>query len=306
MNKAWLKGNILLLSHVGDMDACSSAVAFEELAKKTSKAKLEFAISGTLNRDGEKILKMFGLKAKKLKEVNLEDFDKLVLLDTSEDLVKDIVKKFKDVLVLDHHVQSKTFTHAVSTTEIIFDLFRQNKVKITEKAAKAITFGIISDTAGLRFAKTRTFEILSELLKENKLEYQKLLEEIAEEKEVSEKLAWLKAAQRLQVHNVGDKILVISKVGGFESSAASKLMALGADVALVISHKPNETRIVGRAKTGYNLAEVFQEVASEVSGTGGGHPGAAAMNFPPEKEKEALAKVIKFVKAQLSQSVAKA
>ncbi len=296
--KTWLKGNVLLLAHVGDMDACASFVAFEELAKKISKAKLEFAVSGLLNKDGEKILNLFGLKAKKLSDIKIENFQKLVLVDTSEDLAKDVIAKFKDNLVLDHHVQTKEFSYAVSTTEIIYDLFKKNKVKISEKAAKAITYGIISDTRGLRFAKNKTFAILSDILTENKLDYQKLLEEIAEETHPDEKLAWLKAAQRLQVHELGNKILIVSTVGGFESSAASKLMALGADVVLVISHKTKETRIVGRAKSPYNLAEVFQKIASEVSGTGGGHPGAAAMNFPPEKEKEALSKVIKLIKAQ--------
>ena len=128
--KTWLKGNVLLLAHVGDMDACASFVAFEELARKISKAKLEFAVSGLLNKDGEKILNLFGLRAKKLSDIETENFQKLVLVDTSEDLAKDVIAKFKDHLVLDHHVQTKEFSYAVSTTEIIYDLFKKNNTHL--------------------------------------------------------------------------------------------------------------------------------------------------------------------------------
>ena len=301
--KNWLSGSVLVYAQIGDMDACASFVALSELFKKLkTKAELEFS-TGVLNKDGAKILKLFNLKVKSFEEAVECNIEKVILVDTQPNLLPKQFSKL-DVFVIDHHQPSaelkkvKNLMHdssAASTTEIIFDLFGENKMNITKEASKAILYGIIADTAGLRFAKTKTFKIISELLEENKLDYQELLSEISEERDYSEKIACLKAAKRLEIKTFGQKILVITEIGGFESSAASRLMSFGPDVVLVVSKKQDETRIVGRAKKEFNLAEIFQKVGKEIEATAGGHAGAAVINFDPKKEKEALAKIVKLI-----------
>lgn len=301
--KKWLTGNILVYSQVGDMDACASFVAFRELAGKLNKnAELEFAV-GALNRDGKKILDLFTLKIKEFEDVVEHDFDKIVIIDTQPNQMPHQFSKL-DVLVIDHHQKSAGLgdfnfwnQNAASTTEIIYNLFLKNSLEPSKDSAKAILYGIISDTAGLRFIKTKSLGAVYHLLNDNKLEYSELLTDIFEEKDYSEKIACLKAAQRLRIKPFGaQKILVISEIGGSESTVASKLISLGADIALVISKKEAEIRIVGRAKKGWNIAEVFQKVSDEIKdANAGGHPGAAVINLPAGKEAVALSKIMKIL-----------
>ncbi len=307
--KDLLKHELVVAAHVGDMDACGAMVSFRELARKLAEKlkiqpkRLEFTFSGALNKEGEKILKMFDLKTKLMDDVPLEDFEYILLLDTQTNVIPDFLSK-KKIFVIDHHVKidhknvagELIDEKAASTTEIIYSLFKENKIKPTTNAAKAIIYGIISDTAGMRFSKTKTFGIMHELLSEGKLEYQSLLAEIYEEKDISERIAWLKAARRAEVKQINNRLVVISEIGAFESSSATKLLALGADVVLVFSGKPNEDRIIGRAKPGINLAEIFTHVAAELKGSGGGHMAACAMNVPNEKGRTAISMVLSNLK----------
>ncbi len=301
--KEWLSGNVLVVAHVGDIDACSSFVAFEQLAKKLNpKAKLEFCISGALNNDGKKIFNLFGFEAKLLKEIEPESFQKILLLDTQPNLLPETLRE-KDIFIIDHHqpspavdtVSNKIIREAVSTTEILYYIYTKYKIEISEKSARAIIYGIISDTGGLRFAKSSALKVLAELLEEHKLEYQDLLASIAGRIEEQEKLAWLKACQRLEIKIIDGKIIAISNVGAYESSAAQKILSLGADVALVVSRKPKQTRIAGRAR-GFDLAKIFINASDLFGGTGGGHPSAAVLNIPADKEKEALNYILKELK----------
>ncbi len=318
--KSWLKGKVAVLAQVGDMDACSAMVAFKELAERLNpKIELEFGFPGALNRDGNKILQLFKLKTKLLDDIPLEEIEKVILLDTQPNAIPDFLQtraeqgsarrsgtessaREKDLFVIDHHIPtSKNISGvidetAVATTEVVHGLFKKYKVKLTKDVARAIIYGLISDTAGLRFAKAKTFGLLFDLLSEFGLEYTKILEDIYEEKDKSERLAVLTAARRLEIKDVGGKIVVISYVGGSESSAAGKLLGLGADIVLITSRKPQETRVIGRARSGFNLAEIFTHVASQVGGSGGGHAGACAMNIPEQKEKEAMSKILQALR----------
>ncbi len=305
--KELLKHELVVAAHVGDMDACAAMVAFRELARKLTQQpkRIEFTFSGAANREGEKILKMFDLKTKLMDDVPLEDFEYVVLLDTQPNVIPDFLRK-KKIFLIDHHVKidSKLAGEivdekAASTTEIVYGLFRENKIKPSAHAAKAIIYGLISDTAGMRFAKTKTFGLMHELLSENKFEYQNLLAEIYEERDISERIAWLKAARRAEVKQINNRLVVISEIGAFESSSATKLLALGADVALVFSSKPGEDRVIGRAKSGINLAEIFTKTATELKGSGGGHMAACAMNVPDGKGKTAIALVLRALKTVL-------
>ena len=306
--KSWLKGKILVYAQVGDMDACSSFVAFGELIERLTgddAPELEFA-AGTMNKDGKKVLGMFNFKAKEFEDVVEHGFHKIILLDTQPSQMPKQFSKL-DALVIDHHQKTSELgmfnfwnTDVASTSEIIYKLFLKNSLEPSKDAAKAILYGMVSDTAGMRFIKTASLGTVYHLLNDNKLEYSQILDEIFEEKDYSEKTACLKAAQRMKIKPFGDKkILVISEIGGFESSVASRFISLGADIALVVSKKENETRIVGRAKKGWNLAEIFQKVAIDIKDAGaGGHPGAAVINVPADREAVALSKILKILKIE--------
>jgi nanoRNase/pAp phosphatase (c-di-AMP/oligoRNAs hydrolase) len=283
----------LVVAYVGDVDACASYAALSRLARKLNpKSELAFTTFGAMNKEGLKVLKKFGEDVVGYSPQLVMAYSKIMLIDTPETQMPNELKG-KDVLVIDHHTKDKEGKKAVSTTELVYELFKKYKIKIDRESALAIIYGLLADTAGLRFANTKAISILGELLAENNLEYQEVTSDIIEEKEISERLACIKAAKRLELKQVAGKLVAVSHVGSFESSAAGKLLGLGADVVLVVSRKPKECRIIGRARAPLDISKMFSKLAQELGGTGGGHPGASVMNVPLSKEKEALSRVLR-------------
>ena len=85
----------------------------------------------------------------------------------------------------------------------IFDGFKKYKIKPSKEAAKSMIYGLIADTGGLRFSKNATFPILAELLTLSGEEYQDLLSNIYSDREEQERLAVLKAAERVKIKKIG-------------------------------------------------------------------------------------------------------
>ena len=79
-------------------------------------------------------------------------------------------------------------------------------------------------------------------------------------------------------------IIVISKLGSFQSSGARALLSLGADVAVVSGKNKDVTRSSLRStnnfftKTGIHLGELVSLVSIDLDGNGSGHPTAAGFN----------------------------
>ena len=298
----WLEGEILVTAYVGDIDACASFIAFDFIAKKLSKAKFFYSVSGTVNKGGKKILDKYGFELTDFSELDFKKIKKVVLIDTQENVIPEKIKCL-EILSIDHHSNGKPGSYvnpkAVSTTEIIYDIAKKNKVKLTKEIVKAIFFGIISDTGTMRFAKNTTFKLVDELITNFEIDYQELLLELHEDIPQDEKLAWISAAKRVELKQIDDKLILISHVGSYESSSAQRLMALGADVALVTSRKKGETRIVGRSKTGIDLAKIFINITKIISkSTGGGHPSAAVLTVPEKEEQRAVSEILKWMSKQ--------
>ena len=75
---------------------------------------------------------------------------------------------------VDHHISNKGYgdinlvdSSAISTTQVLYDFFKNNNIKINEKMATALYSGLIDDSESFTTAKTdqRSFEMANELLK---------------------------------------------------------------------------------------------------------------------------------------------
>ena len=127
---------------------------------------------------------------------------------------------------------------------------------------------------------------MAKTMKKSGKQFIQLVELFEVETDISEKVAKLKAARRSKIYNSNDFLVVTSKVGAFESSAASVLVRLGADVAFAgATDEKGLMLISGRCKntfidkTGFSLVkDVFSELGKYIEGEGGGHPAAAAFN----------------------------
>ena len=293
------KKKTLLLCHVGaDVDSISAAAAVY-FSFKNRKGKT-IGIPEHLNSEAKVLCERLGIPFAINPDIN--DFECVICFDFSTfDMSGNISRQLETykgkLFVIDHHEKISSLlvkkcesgildASAASTTELVFGWLEKSGVMVGKKAAAAIACGIIVDSAGFVVATPRTFEIMSHALKKSGRTFVQLLELFEVEKDISEKVAKLKAARRSKIYNSHGHIVVTSEIGAFEPSAASVLVRLGADVAFAgATNEKGLLLISGRCKntfidkTGFSLvADVFSKLPKYIEGAGGGHAAAAAFN----------------------------
>ncbi|KHO55685.1 MAG: phosphoesterase RecJ protein [archaeon GW2011_AR21] len=288
---------ILLLAHkAADVDAFASAAA---LYLAFPKLKLEIGAPGYLNLQAKALADNFSIPH--LLNPVVSGFQALVLLDFNNlEMIGSEASAFQEFkgpcFLIDHHSESsgsiakKAFSildsKAVSTTEIIFKIFKREKIQITPKIAQLLAAGIIADSANFITASSETFKSLSELLQIAGKEFAQITRLYSLPPDVSQRIASLKAAKRVQLFKAGNVLVATSEVSCFENAAADSLIQLGADVAFVgFRNEKNQVRLSARAsedfvqKTGFDLAlDVLSRLEGKFQGSSGGHPGAAGFN----------------------------
>lgn len=312
LNKTKKGARILILTHAGgDVDALASAAAI--LFSFGKEYKMEIGVPEHINLNAKALGQ--NLKIPYTISPSVEDFDALILVDFNSfkmlGRMAQNVKEFKKpILLIDHHTPSgEKITpnsliepEAVATVEILFDLLKKDKIKIGQKAAECIAAGIITDSAGFLIADAETFSIMAEVLEIAKKPFGEIFSLFQKEEDFSEKIAKLKAARRVRIFKVNDSIAATTTVGCFEADAASVLSRLGADVAFAGDVDNGKLKISGRAnpsfvrKNSFDLArDVFEQLEAYFSGSGGGHPGAAAFNGTADAIEPVLQKCVELV-----------
>ncbi|MHA1485426.1 MAG: DHH family phosphoesterase, partial [Candidatus Thorarchaeota archaeon] len=172
-----------------------------------------------------------------------------------------------------------------SACEIIAGLYDEVGLDIDSNTANLLLTGMLFDTRRFLYADEDTLIAATKLV-HNGADYQACMSSLAIKPSRSERIARLKAAGRLQVHNIDNWIIVTSRIKAFEASACRGLIGLGADVAIVSGSPSNgEVRLSSRSttefyeKTGVNLgSDVMEPLGNLIEGKGGGHPNAAGAN----------------------------
>ena len=119
---------------------------------------------------------------------------------------------------------------------------------------------------------------------------EEILSTLRTERKRPEKIARIKAAQRMQLHDSGGWTLATSQLSSFQASAARALIGLGADASIVSGSAKGELRASLRStdrfykSTRIHLGEVAQALGEEFGGAGSGHPTAAGVNAEGEAE----------------------
>ncbi|MFH1586970.1 MAG: DHH family phosphoesterase [Candidatus Diapherotrites archaeon] len=306
---------VLILIHIGaDVDAVGSAGALYYAFRKNS--SLTIGIPEHVNLNAKQMAERLEIPY----EINpaVDKFDALILLDLNSfemlGSMRKGVKKFKKpILLIDHHADSgEKFTvkelslideNAVSTTELLYKLFKKMKIGITPKIASCIAAGVITDSAGFLVADHSTFMIMAEVLELSGKSYSDIVSLFRIEADISEKIAQLKAAKRCRIFKCFKHLIVSTDVGAFEASAATSLVRLGADIAFAGDSNDGKILISGRAnnqflkETGFDLAkEVFMPLGTEMGGSGGGHAGAAGYNGAGDDVSPFLDKCVELAK----------
>ncbi len=284
---------LVLCHHNADPDAVGSSLALADALKQLG-AKAQAGVSENIGLAAKSVLETMGQKI--IIDPPL-DANIVVLVDTSSldhlgKLGEKLKQKSHHIVVIDHHRpvegMRKLSKHyfvkedATSEAEIILPLIHELGAKLTPLTASLLLAGIVSDTGQFRLAKGETFKTVNVLV-EAGADYNRVLDALRLPDDRSKRVAMLKAAQRLELHKVDERIIVFSELSSFEADAAAMFVRMGADVAVVGSEEKGKIRLCGRARegvpasTGLHLGKLMDELAKQFDGTGGGHAGAASM-----------------------------
>jgi len=291
--------NVLILCHQNaDPDALGSAYALSRLILNRAPSKgVEVAAPEGISRVGKQILQALPLPV--TTSPRLDHVDIIVLVDTNT-LVQlgrfgvTVKDSSKPLVLIDHHAPNREMTElaslsitdeeASSTCEIIYGLYEEAHVELDRDVALALFLGIAYDTRHFVIAKSRAFRVVVKLFDAG-LVVEDALQLLSLPIEASERIARLKAAQRLRRIRLGEWIVVESRVGSYQSSAARALLALGADVAVVGGERKGRLKFSLRSTKKFfegTRVHLGRDVAAPlgrlVGGMGGGHSTAAGFN----------------------------
>ena len=284
---------LLLCHHNADPDSLGSAIAFAIYLKSIGVEKVRIGVAQSVSSYAKRILTFSPVPVERDPVVKE---DVVVIFDTSslEQLEPIEIPKEETVIVIDHHVEKEEPIRAdvavvdssrTSTAEIVWELFKYLGF-YDETAVRALLAGIVTDTASFRFANSKTFKAVSEMLERFPLQMGEIYQLVApvsdENTDQAKRIALLKACQRLEIRKFRGYIIAVSRVSAYESLACKTFLQLGADIAIVGSEKKG-VRISARAKEslvkkGLHLGRIMEKVGPVIEGSGGGHAGAAGAN----------------------------
>lgn len=275
-------GKKLVLIHSNaDPDAVGSAYALAQAFPNITVGVYE-----GVNRSSKKLINKIG--AEVVVNPNPDDFEKIFVVDTSTPLLLgNLANDIKKPIIIDHHAKTswenaKMYYHdeKPSCAEIIYEILKKANFKMNRNVGFGILAGIITDTGRFRRAGVETLKIFTSIMEETKITMDEVLSLVEEKPDKSEKIALLKAGQRLKYEAVNDFVIAYSMIGAFEGSASRALTALGADVAVVGRQKNNEFVVIARSKNNVpvHLGKIMDEIGRETNTGGGGHKGAAGLN----------------------------
>jgi bifunctional oligoribonuclease and PAP phosphatase NrnA len=310
---------VLLLCHKSaDADAICSAYAFQGLLKRFLPDVIsEIGTPQGINKPSKHLLEHLPITVNM--KPNIESAEIIVLLDMNTieqlDQYSETIKKSPaPMIIIDHHAPSPETMGickvciveetAAATCELVFDLYRQAKVKPTLNEAKALFIGIAFDTRHFALANSSTLKVLAKLVDAG-IDAQETLALTALPIENSERLAKLKACKRARIVKIGDWIIALSHVSAFQASAAKSLVDLGAHMSAVAGQKAEKTEISLRCtrqfnqQTGIHLGtDIAVPLGEFLGGVGGGHAMASGVSGKGEVD-AALKLCLKLLKQKI-------
>lgn len=297
--KGLLKGRVLLLCHHNaDPDSVCSAYAVQELALALDPSvDARIFLPGGASSLSRRIMEEIDIVASE--NTSLADLNTLVVLDTAtlsqlEEWGKRVASAEAAKVFIDHHTPHPEISSiaslqlvdedASSTCEVVYGLYEAYGLIPSPRVARALLAGIVYDSKHFSIGTVRTFHSVTKLIEvDGPLEAVLLL--LVSERDRSESIARLKAAQRMQLHQFGGWTFVTSHVSSYQASAARGLLGLGADVVIVVGRDRGELRASLRAtdrfyeETSVHLGrDVAMPLGEEFGGAGSGHTTAAGLN----------------------------
>ncbi|MFX0108162.1 MAG: bifunctional oligoribonuclease/PAP phosphatase NrnA, partial [Candidatus Hodarchaeota archaeon] len=248
----------------------------------------------------------------------------IVMLDTNSRFqlganLSSVLHNPSKTLVIDHHepnpeiesiAEHVIVDHTTSSTcEMMVSIFDDVGIELDDTTANLLLTGMIFDTRRFFYANRKSLETTLRLL-EAGADYERCVNALIIIADRSERIARLKAAGRLQIHQVDEWVIATSKIGAYEASACRGIIELGADVAIIGGKtSQGDVRISSRStrrfstNTGVNLGtDVMEPLGELIGGEGGGHANAAGANGVRKRD-EALKKSVDLIRKAISRNL---
>ena len=314
-----LTGRILLLCHHNaDPDTVCSAFGVQRLIESLdTPSQARIFLPGGASSLSRRIMEDLGIQV--LKEASIDDYDVLVVLDTAtpnqlEDWGERVMESSALKIFIDHHTPHPRVMEAAdyvlldesatSTCELVYRIYSDWGVVPTTEVARALLVGIAYDSRHFSIATSKTLDAASSLLEING-PIEDVLSLLRTKRNRPERIARMKAAQRMQLHETQGWTLATSQLSSFQASAARALIGLGADVSVVCGNDKKNLRASLRStseffeRTLVHLGEIAQALGAEFKGAGSGHPTAAGVNGTGDPE-FLLKRVVTLISEALS------
>ncbi|TFF91820.1 hypothetical protein EU545_02890 [Candidatus Thorarchaeota archaeon] len=313
--------NILILGHQNaDPDAVSSMYALSRIYHHLNPDGSSTLACDDMSKVSVQVLRHFSIEVDII-ETPHDGFDLVVLLDTNSRLqlgegIAPLVKDPSRTVIIDHHEpnpETEEISEFVlldseksSTCEMMVDIFQDLGISIDQDTANLLLAGMIFDTRRFFYADRATLEAASTLI-ESGAHYSECVKSLISRLDRSERIARLKAAGRLKIHNIDRWVVVTSKVGAYEASACRALIDVGADVAIVGGRPSKDVvRLSSRStrefsiETGVSLGtDVMEPIGETIGGSGGGHMNAAGANGNRNRGK-ALKQAVELIRLSVA------
>jgi nanoRNase/pAp phosphatase (c-di-AMP/oligoRNAs hydrolase) len=315
--------NPLILGHQNaDPDAICSMIAIRDLYLAIRPDGNTTLVCDDVSRLSNQVLSHFSVDA------TFSDFseiahDLVILLDTNSEFqlgsrVRELLTDPSRTLAIDHHEENSELSSiakhqivdstASSTCELVIGLYDDLGVPLSSSIANLLLTGMIFDTRRFFHSGRESFQLAVKLI-DTGADYDSCVRALIIKPDRSERIARLKAAGRLQVHNMGGWIVAVSKIGAYEASACRALIEIGADVAIVAGKTSKGiVRFSSRSsrqfssETGVNLGtDVMEPIGEIIGGEGGGHANAAGANGTKNRSK-GLSKAIELLQLAIEKS----
>jgi len=274
------------------------------LKKLNSRLKLRIVTPEGVSGVSKRVVERIDIKLNEVERI--ESSDVIFLVDTNttgqlgnwKRLVEDAEKP---IIVIDHHarhpetskIASMMFVNdkSTSTCEILFQLYKEFKIRIDRECAQALLIGMTYDSAHFTIATSMTFETAASLIGSG-ADLQDAISTLTNPMSDSERMARLKAAQRIDVRRMGKWIVAAAKISSHQASASRAFIGLGAHIAMVAGEKDGKVRVSMRSsksfnkETGIHLGkDLAKPLGEALDGTGGGHESAAGVNGTGQPDK---------------------
>ncbi|MFX1403255.1 MAG: bifunctional oligoribonuclease/PAP phosphatase NrnA [Promethearchaeota archaeon] len=286
----------LVLHQSADPDAIGSAAALAQLLSQQAQIRSQI-FAESLNRSANNIATFFHIELGSPEA--LAQHSTIVLIDLNNfeqlgDLTSHLPQKGATIFCIDHHTPHKDLPQLTnyllyndqirSTAELILFLWEASTHKPSADTATQLACGLVYDSRHFHIAMKNTFEHFLSLLQYG-ADYERVLALLSTPLDKSERIARLKATQRVVLYDEFGLLIAATKIRSYEASVCRALIGLGADIAIACADKRDEVRISARSnlsvnqETGLDLArDVMEPLGEMIGGAGGGHPSAAGAN----------------------------